>query len=149
MSSTQKPKVLFLCTGNSCRSQMAESWTRRLKGDLFEPYSAGVKPHGIDSMAVRAMAEAGIDISGQKSKSPDDLGDIEFDYVITLCDHAQQSCPVFPARTKVVHVGFEDPPKLAADAGNEEEAMGHYRRIRDEIKRFVEQLPEALVDTHE
>ena len=95
------------------------------------------------------MAEAGIDISGQKSKSPEDLGDMEFDYVITLCDHAQQTCPVFPARTKVVHVGFEDPPKLAADASNEEEAMDHYRRIRDEIKRFVEQLPEVLVDSHE
>ena len=126
---------------------MAESWTRQLKGDLFEPYSADVKPHGIDPRAVRAMAEAGIDISGQQSKSPDALGDIEFDYVVTLCDHAQQSCPVFPARTRLVHVGFEDPPKLAADAKDEEEAMGHYRRVRDEIKDFVERLPEVLIKT--
>ena len=142
-----KIRLLFLCTGNSCRSQMAESWTRQLKGDLFEPYSAGVEPHDIDPRAVRAMAEAGIDISGQQSKSPDALGDIEFDYVVTLCDHAQQSCPVFPARTRLVHVGFEDPPKLAADAKDEEEAMGHYRRVRDEIKDFVERLPEVLIKT--
>ena len=103
----------------------------------------------MDPRAIKAMAEVGIDLSSQESKSVDEFGDVAFDYVITLCDHAQQSCPVFPAKTKVIHVGFEDPPKLAADADNEEEAMGHYRRIRDEIKRFVEQLPEALVDTHE
>ena len=128
---------------------MAEAWAKYLKGDVVEPYSAGVEPHGMDPRAIKAMAEVGIDLSSQESKSVDEFGDVAFDYVITLCDHAQQSCPVFPAKTKVIHVAFEDPPKLAADADNEEEAMGHYRRIRDEIKRFVEQLPEALVDTHE
>jgi len=123
---------------------MAEGWTRYLKGHIVDPYSAGVDPHQIDPRAVRAMGEVGIDISGQKSKSVDALGDVEFDYVITVCDNAQQSCPVFPAKTRVVHVGFEDPPKLAAEATDEDEAMGHYRRVRDEIKAFVENLPEGL-----
>jgi arsenate reductase len=123
---------------------MAEGWTRQLKGDVIEPYSAGVDPHGVDPRAVKAMKEVGIDISGQKSKSVDEIGDVEFDYVITVCDNAQKSCPVFPAKTEVLHVGFEDPPKLVAGAGDEEEAMGHYRRVRDEIKAFVEKLPEGL-----
>ena len=136
-----KIRVLFLCTGNSCRSQMAEAWTRYLKRDVIEPYSAGVDPHTVDPRAIKAMAEVGSDISGQNSKSADALQDVEFDYVITLCDHAQQSCPVFPAKTKVLHVGFDDPPRLAASAADEEEAMAHYRRVRDEIKAFVEELP--------
>ena len=144
MTSETKLKVLFLCTGNSCRSQMAEAWTRHIKGDMIEPYSAGVDPHKVDPRAIRAMEEVGIDISGQKSKSLDEIGDVEFDYVITVCDHAQESCPVFPAKTRVVHVGFEDPPKLAAEVADEDEAMGHYRRIRDEIKAFVEKLPQVL-----
>jgi arsenate reductase len=140
----QKAKILFLCTGNSCRSQMAEAWTRYLKGDQFDAYSAGVKPKGVDPRAVKAMAEAGIDISGQKSKDVDALGNMEFDYVITLCDNARESCPYFPAKTKLIHRGFDDPPKLAETAKNEEEAMTHYRRIRDEIKAFVEALPLEL-----
>lgn len=127
---------------------MAEAWARYLKGDRVEPYSGGIEPRAVDSRAIKAMAEVGLDISGQKSKSIDEFGDVAFDYVITLCDHAAQSCPVFPAKTKVIHVGFEDPPKLAADAGDEEEAMAHYRRVRDEIKRFVKQMPEILVDRH-
>jgi arsenate reductase len=146
MKTPSEVKILFLCTGNSCRSQMAEGWVRHLKNDVIEPYSAGVEPHAVDPRAIKAMAEIGIDISGQRSKSIDEIGDVEFDYVITLCDHAQQSCPVFPAKTKVVHVGFEDPPKLAANAGSEEEAMSHYRRVRDEIRKFVEKLPEILAD---
>ena len=146
MTSKTKLKVLFLCTGNSCRSQMAEAWTRRLKGSIIEPYSAGVNPHGVDPRTIRAMEEVGIDISGQESKSVDDIQSVEFDYVITLCDHAQQSCPVFPAKTRVLHVGFDDPPKLAENATDEEEAMGHYRRVRDEIKAFVEGLPEIVID---
>jgi arsenate reductase len=137
-------KVLFLCTGNSCRSQMAEAWTKHLKGDQFEAYSAGVKPKDIDPRAIKAMAEAGLDISGQKSKDVDALGSTEFDYVITLCDNARESCPYFPAKTKLIHRGFDDPPKLAENAKNEEEAMAHYRRVRDEIKTFVETLPEGL-----
>ncbi|MDY6838041.1 MAG: arsenate reductase ArsC [Thermodesulfobacteriota bacterium] len=140
-----KLKILFLCTGNSCRSQMGEAWTRHLKGDVIEPYSAGVDPHQLDPRAVKAMAEVGIDISGQGSKSVEEVGDIPFDYVITVCDHAHQTCPVFPAQTKVVHVGFDDPPRLAKGARDEEEAMAYYRRVRDEIKAFVERLPDVLV----
>jgi arsenate reductase len=144
MANDEKIRILFLCTGNSCRSQMAEGWARHLKGDGIEAYSAGVSPKGIDPRAVRAMAEAGIDISGQRSKSVDDFRGITFDYVITLCDHAHQSCPAFPRRVKVIHVGFEDPPQRARGARSEEEAMAHYRRIRDEIGAFVERLPQAL-----
>ena len=140
----ERLKVLYLCTGNSCRSQMAEGWTRLLKGELIVAYSAGVDPHGIDPRAIKAMAEAGVDISGQASKDVDTLEDIEFDYVITLCDNAHQACPVFPAKTRVLHVGFDDPPRLAAGAQSEEDAMVHYRRVRDDIKEFVEKLPEVL-----
>lgn len=146
---SEKIKILFLCTGNACRSQMAEGWTRHLKSDRIEAYSGGVDPHGVDPRAVKAMAEAGVDISGQSSKHVDTFEDIQFDYVITLCDNAQQSCPVFPAKTSVLHVGFPDPPKLAANAQTEEEAMAHYRRVRDEIRRFVEKLPEALTEEQE
>jgi arsenate reductase len=128
---------------------MAEGWARHLKGDEIDACSAGVSPKGIDPRAVRAMAEAGIDISGQKSKSVAEVRGITFDYVVTLCDNAHQSCPAFPGRVKVVHVGFEDPPQLAKNARSEEEAMGHYRRIRDEIKAFVERLPAALTDKEE
>lgn len=144
MTSKKKIRILFLCTGNSCRSQMAEAWARHLKGDMIQPHSAGVKPHRVDPRAAKAMREVGIDISGQRSKSVEEIGDVEFDYVVTVCDHAQQSCPVFSAKSRIVHVGFDDPPKLAEDARDEEEAMTHYRRVRDEIKEFVERLPEAL-----
>jgi arsenate reductase (thioredoxin) len=140
----ERLKVLFLCTGNSCRSQMAEAWTRVLKGDRIEAYSGGVDPHGVDPRAVQAMAEVSVDISGQTSKHVDILEDIEFDFVITLCDNAQQTCPVFPAKTRLLHVGFDDPPKLAEGARTEEEAMVHYQRVRDEIKAFVEKLPKIL-----
>lgn len=140
----ERIKVLYLCTGNSCRSQMAEGWTRILKGELVEAYSAGVDPRGVDPRAIKAMAEAGVDISGQESKDVDTLEDMEFDYVITLCDNAHQACPVFPARTRVMHVGFDDPPRIAAGSQTDEEAMVHYRRVRDEIKAFVEQLPNIL-----
>lgn len=141
----EKLKILFLCTGNSCRSQMAEGWTRQLKGDLLEPYSAGVEPHGIDPRAVAAMAEAGVDISRHQSKDVSTLEDIDFDFVVTVCDRAHESCPFFPAGTKKLHVGFDDPPRLAAESTTEEEAMSHYRRVRDEIRQFVEGLPESLV----
>ena len=143
----KKVKVLFLCTGNSCRSQMAEAWTRLLKSDQIEPYSAGVAPKGLDARAVKAMAEVGIDISSQVSKDVSSVEGLEFDYVITLCDNAREACPFFPAKTRVLHLGFDDPPNLAANAGNEEEAMEHYRRVRDEIKKFVESLPESLKGT--
>jgi arsenate reductase len=125
---------------------MAEAWTNRLKGDQFEAYSAGVKPKGMDPRAVKAMAEAGIDISGQKSKDIDSLGDMKFDYVVTLCDNAKESCPFFPARTRLMHHGFDDPPRLAENAEDEEKAMSNYQRVRDEIKAFVEKMPGILED---
>jgi arsenate reductase len=137
-------KILFLCTGNSCRSQMAEGWTRQLKGDVIEPYSAGIATHGLNPNAVKVMAEAGVDISRQRSKHVDELKDIVFDYVVTVCDNAHESCPLFPGKTKVVHVGFDDPPRLARNAKTEEEVLAHYRRVRDEIRTFVENLPDTL-----
>ena len=141
---SEKTKVLFLCTGNSCRSQMAEGWARHLKPDLIEPYSAGIETHGMNESAVRVMGEAGVDITGQRSKHVKELLDVQLDYVVTVCDHANEHCPVFPRRVKHVHVGFDDPPRLAKTAKTEEEALGHYRRVRDEIRGFVETLPRAL-----
>ena len=137
-------RVLFLCTGNSCRSQMAEGWAHTLKGAQIEAFSAGIETHGLNPRAVKVMAEAGVDISGHKSKTIADLPTKEFDFVVTVCDHAHESCPLFPGNTRVVHVGFDDPPRLAKDAKSEEEALAHYRRVRDEIKAFVETLPEGL-----
>jgi arsenate reductase len=139
-----KIKVLFLCTGNSCRSQMAEGWARYLKSDLIEPYSAGIEIHGLNQNAVKVMAEVGVDISKQYSKHLDQLKDIQFDWVITVCDNANESCPYFPGPVKRFHVSFDDPPRLAKNAKTEEEALMHYRRVRDEIKRFVQDLPENL-----
>ncbi len=142
-----KLKVLFLCTGNSCRSQMAEGWARHLKGDAIEAYSAGIKTHGLNLIAVRVMAEAGVDISKHQSKLLDSLMHVPFDYVVTVCGHAHETCPVFPANAKIIHIGFDDPPKLALTAKIEDEALAHYRRVRDEIRAFVETLPETLTKT--
>jgi len=139
-------KILFLCTGNSCRSQMAEGWTRLLKSDRLEVYSAGIETHGMNPDAVKVMAEAGVDIAGQRSKRVTELLNISFDYVVTVCDHASESCPRFPGKAKVVHRGFDDPPKLARGAKTEAERLAPYRRVRDEIKAFVEGLPESLTD---
>ncbi|MFH1060365.1 MAG: arsenate reductase ArsC [Pseudomonadota bacterium] len=145
MSATApKLKVLFLCTGNSCRSQMAEGWAKALKSEVAEAYSAGVEPEPIDPRAVRAMAEAGVDISAQRSKDIAELGDIQFDWVVTLCDHAREACPLFPGRVQRLHMGFADPPYLAQDAPDEEAAMAPYRQVRDEIRAFVAGLPESL-----
>ena len=137
-------KILFLCTGNSCRSQMAEGWARHLKADVVGAYSAGIETRGLDPRAVAVMAEAGVDISGQRSKTVADLADEAFDVVVTVCGHANEHCPLFPGETKVVHVGFDDPPAQAAGAATEAEALAHYRRVRDEIRAFVETLPDAL-----
>ena len=139
-----KLKILFLCTGNSCRSQMAEGWARQLKGDLIEPYSAGIEKHGMNPQALQVMAEAGVDLSSQWSKTVDDLGSVVFDYVVTVCGHANEHCPVFPGQAKVVHAGFEDPPTLTRHLPDGEEKLAVYRRVRDEIRRFVEGLPEGL-----
>lgn len=141
----EKIRVLFLCTGNSCRSQMAEGWARALKGDVLEPYSAGIEKHGLNPNAVRVMAEAGVDISGHSSKLLDSLRDVKFDFVVTVCGHAHETCPWFPGSAKVIHKGFDDPPKLAKSAASEEEALDHYRRVRDEIKAFVQSMPANLV----
>ena len=144
---TAKLKILFLCTGNSCRSQMAEGWARALKADVLEPYSAGIEIHGMNPRAMRVMAEAGADISAQRSKHVDELKNIPFDYVVTVCDHAAESCPLFPGKARIIHHSFEDPPRLAKTAATEDEALGHYRRVRDEIRKFIESLPQALQET--
>ena len=137
-------KILFLCTGNSCRSQMAEGWARHLKGDVIEAHSAGIEKHGMNPHAVQAMAEAGVDISKQYSKTLQDIGPVPFDYVVTVCGHANEHCPLFPGKTKVVHAGFEDPPKLTKNLPDGEEKMSVYRRVRDELRRFVETLPGSV-----
>jgi len=143
-----KLNILFLCTGNSCRSQMAEGWTRTLKGELMEVWSAGVETHGLNPIAVEVMAEVGVDISGHRSKHLHELRDISFDAVITVCDHAREACPFFPEAKKMLHAGFADPPAmardLAAQGAGEEEQRDCYRRVRDEIRAYVETLPEAL-----
>ena len=139
-----KIRVLFLCTGNSCRSQMAEGWARHLKGDAIEPYSAGLEKHGMNPHAVKVMAEAGVDLSKHYSKTLAELNGVVFDYVVTVCGHANEHCPVFPGKTRVVHAGFEDPPKLTKDMAEGEAKLAVYRRVRDEIRRFVEALPDAL-----
>jgi arsenate reductase len=123
---------------------MAEGWARSLKGDVIEAYSAGIEMHGLNPLAVKVMAEAGIDISGHRSRTVADLPIRDFDYVVTVCDRARESCPLFPGKTRVIHAGFDDPPRLAKTAETEEEALGHYRRVRDEIRAFIETLPEAL-----
>jgi arsenate reductase (thioredoxin) len=137
-------RILFLCTGNSCRSQMAEGWARHLKGDIIEAYSAGTEIHGLNPSAVKVMAEAGVDISRHRSKNVNELKGIEFDYVVTVCGRANEQCPFFPGPAQVVHVGFDDPPALAKTAKSEAEALDHYRRVRDEIKEFVSNLPGNL-----
>ncbi len=145
--SEKKISILFLCTGNSCRSQMAEGWARALRSTLIEPYSAGIEKHGMNPYAIKVMAEAGVDISGQHSKLLAELGDIAFDLVITVCGHAHEQCPLFPGKTTVAHAGFDDPPTLAKECHSEEEKLAVYRKVRDEIKAFVETLPAAFFTT--
>ncbi len=137
-------RVLLLCTGNSCRSQMAEGWAHHLKPGLVEAYSAGIETHGLNPHAVSVMAEQGVDISGQESQHVDELAHVDIDVVVTVCDRAAESCPVFPGTTRVVHRPFDDPPRLAAMASNEAEGLKHYRRVRDEIRTFVDSLPQAI-----
>jgi arsenate reductase len=137
----KKLKILFLCTGNSCRSQMAEGWARHLKSDEIEPYSAGIETHGLNPNAVRVMAEAGVDISLHRSKHLDEVKDIPFDWVITVCDNANESCPIFPGNVKRFHISFDDPPRLSKNAKDEDEMLEIYRRVRDDIRRFIEGLP--------
>jgi len=145
---TEKLKLLYLCTGNSCRSQMAEGWTRHLKSDSIEAFSAGIETHGLNPYMVKVMAEAGVDVTEQKSENIRDFADTDLDVVVTVCGHAHETCPVFPANCKVVHTGFPDPPKMArelAEQGESEEAqLACYRKVRDEIKEYILTLPESL-----
>lgn len=139
-----KPRVLFLCTGNSCRSQMAEGWARALHGDSLLACSAGIEAHGLDPRAVAVMAEVGIDISGQVSKRIADIAHVPYALLVTVCGHADETCPILPGVARRLHAGFEDPPRLAAGAVTDAEALAHYRRVRDQIEAFVATLPQYL-----
>jgi arsenate reductase (thioredoxin) len=141
---SEKIKVLFLCTGNSCRSQMAEGWARWLKGDRIEPCSAGVEVKGVDPLAVKVMAEAGVDISSHRSKHVREVMHVPFDHVVTVCSHARETCPVLPGPARKTHVEFDDPPFLTRGISDEEEKRAVYRRVRDEIRAYIESLPGSL-----
>ena len=145
MVDKRKLKILFLCTGNACRSQMAQGWARHMKGDCIEAYSAGVTPIGVSTKAIEVMAEAGVDISGHTSKHVNDLLGIDFDYVITLCDYAREVCPVFQGDVKMIHRRFDDP--YFAE-GTTDEILAEFRQVRDEIKSFVQTLPDSLEDNN-
>jgi arsenate reductase len=138
-----KKNILFLCTGNSCRSQMAEGFARKYWGGEFNVYSAGTKKHGMNARAIKVMQEAGVDISTQFSKTTEELPKMNFDYVVTVCDAAKDSCPYFPG-TKIVHVGFEDPPALTKSMTQEEAILNVYRRVRDEIESFIQNMNTKL-----
>lgn len=144
----KKIKILYLCTGNSCRSQMAEGWTRHLKSNQIEAFSAGIETHGLNPHMVKVMDEAGVDVSNQKSENIRDFAEHDLDVVVTVCGHAHETCPVFPANCKVVHTGFPDPPKMAKElaekGATEEEQLNCYRTVRDEIKEYILTLPESL-----
>ena len=145
-----KIKILYLCTGNSCRSQMAEGWTRHLKSNQIEAFSAGIETHGLNPHMVKVMDEAGVDVSNQKSENIRDFAEHDLDVVITVCGHAHETCPVFPANCKVVHTGFPDPPKMAKElaekGATEEEQLDCYRSVRDKIKEYILTLPESLIE---
>lgn len=135
--------ILFLCTGNSCRSQMAEGFGKALKGDKYNFYSAGTKKHGLNPNALKVMKEVGIDISSHESNTTDELSNVKMDYVITVCSDANENCPYFPGG-KIIHIGFDDPPRLTQDLESEEEILPVYRRVRDEIKLMVENIENHL-----
>ncbi|MCS7237861.1 MAG: arsenate reductase ArsC [Thermoguttaceae bacterium] len=140
-------RVLFLCTGNACRSQMAEGWARHLHADKLEAYSAGVAPAGVDPVAVQMMAEVGVDISRHRSKHVAEFDGQAFDAVVILCHYAAESCPNFPGQTRVIRRPFDDPVRLARLAESPEAALAIYRRVRDEIRDFVAGLPELLASS--
>ena len=146
----KKIKILYLCTGNSCRSQMAEGWTRHLKSNQIEAFSAGIETHGLNPHMIEVMDEAGVDVSNQKSENIRDFAEHDLDVVITVCGHAHETCPVFPANCKVVHTGFADPPKMAKElaekGATEEEQLDCYRSVRDKIKEYILTLPESLIE---
>lgn len=134
-------RVLFLCTGNACRSQIAEGWARHLKGDVMEVFSAGLIPGRVNERAIAVMAEAGVDISGHRSKHMDEFAAMDFDYVVTVCDHVHEVCPVFPRARRQVHKGFEDPSFMQA---GEDEIMAAFRKLRDDMRKFIETMPDSL-----
>lgn len=138
------PKILFVCTGNSCRSQMAEGWVRYLKKDVLQPVSAGIEKHGLDRLAIKVMDEVGIDISKQTSKLINELEDKDFDYVVTICEDANRNCPVFPGKAKQIYHAFDNPLIIAKTLKSQEEIISLYRRVRDEIKEFVSNMPGNL-----
>lgn len=138
-----KKNIMFLCTGNSCRSQMAEGLARKYWSDEFVVYSAGTKKHGMNERAMKVMKEAGVDISGHYSKTTEELPQVTFDYVVTVCDHAHENCPYFPGG-KIVHVGFQDPPSLTREMKDEEEILNVYRSVRNEIEDFVKDMKKVL-----
>ena len=140
----EKIKVLFLCTGNSCRSQIAEGWARHLKSDIIEPYSAGISPGAINTIAITVMAEVGVDISAQTSKHVDSLRETNFDYVVTMCDNARQNCPAWPSKSRLVHRHFEDPSFMT---GTEEQIMAAFRKVCGQIKDFVGKMPQNLKES--
>jgi len=144
MADAGKIKILFVCAHNACRSQMAEAWAGHLKGDRIQACSAGIDARGVNPIVVKVMAEAGVDISGHRSKTVQELSGISFDYVVTLCREARENLPSLEGRTKVLHCQFDAPPEAAAKAKTAEEALDQDRRIRDEIRVFVETLPDAL-----
>ncbi len=138
-----KKNVLFLCTGNSCRSQMAEGWGNALKGESFNFYSAGTRKHGLNPRAIKVMQERDVDISHHQSNTAEELPEVKMDFVFTVCSDAHENCPFFPGG-KIIHVAFDDPPRLTKEMINEEEILSVYRRIRDEIKNMVLDLEEYM-----
>lgn len=145
--SHEKIRILFPCTGNSCRSQMAQGWIRYLHPDTFGASSAGIEKHGLDPLAIQVMSEADADIGLQRSKLLKDLESMDFDFVITLCNHARESCPTFPGNAKMIHYGFDDPRSITDVEEPDYLRIEPYRRVRDEIKSFVERLPDIIADT--
>ena len=135
MGSINKMKVLFICTHNSARSQMAESLLRVFYGTHYDAYSAGTEPSGVNPFAIKVMAELGIDISTHHSKHIENFRGKEFDYVVTVCDHAKETCPFFPGGKIFLHQGFEDP---STSTGTEEEVLTCFRRVRDGIRDWIE-----------
>lgn len=127
-------KVLVLCTGNSCRSQLAEGFLRQFAGNQAEIYSAGIETHGVNPKAIQVMSEVGIDISAHTSNHVDEYSNIDFDYVITVCDNAKESCPYFPTQAVKLHYNFPDPAKAK---GTDQEIMQEFRRVRDLIKDYA------------
>lgn len=139
----KKLHILFLCTGNSCRSQMAEGWLRTLQGDRYDASSAGIVAHGMNPHAQQVMAEAGVDITQQQSKTVRDIQRVP-DIVVAVCDNAAETCPAWPSNVRVLRHCFDDPPALAKTSATPEEALQHYRRVRDEIRQFVRDIDQHL-----